>query len=183
MNKDYLAPLAVFAIVFVGTAFLITSAIVAVTNGKSSFWTSKKMRLGGMLIMLNSCIVSGCISGCQATCYDTANPDPQVTCYDVMATNVVNIDAQDFEEGKSNVITGSISDPDFDEYSYLLVNNKTKDTLLQGDFKLQPNDTTPYQRDFSVEINTKLSPGRYWFYVCKKGQIDHQYDSHQINIQ
>ena len=188
MNKDYLAPLAVFAIVFVGTAFLITSAIVSVTNGKSSFWTSKKMRLGAWLITLNSCVMSGCFPACQTTCYDTASPnnggeDPQVMCYDMPATNVVHVNTKDFEEKKSNAITGSVFDPEFDEYSYLLVRNKTNDTIQKGDFKLQVNDTVPYEHNFSIEINAKLDPGRYWFHVCKKGDLDYQFESSQINIQ
>lgn len=183
MNKEYLAPLAVFAIVFVGAAFLITSAVVSLNNGKSAFWTSKKMKLGAILITLNSCIMSGCLPSCQTTCYDTASPDPQVTCYDMPATNVVDINAEDFEQKKSNIITGTIYDPEADEYSYLFVNSKTKDTLQKGNFKLNTNDTLPYERSFSVEINAKVETGRYYFSVCRKDDYNIQFDSHQINIE
>ena len=187
MNKDFLAPLAVFAIVFVGAAFLIVAAAVWLSNGKSSFWTSKKMKLGAMLLTLNSMVVSGCFIGSQPTCYDTARPiggtDPEVMCYDMPATNVVQIDADDFEQKKSNVIKGVVFDPEGEEYSYTFVRNKTKDTLQKGDFKLSANDTIPYERTFSVEINAKLEAGRYWFNVCKYGEYDNNIESRQINIE
>ena len=42
MNKDLLSPFAVFAIVIMGSAFLIISLFVFITRGKSAFWTDKK---------------------------------------------------------------------------------------------------------------------------------------------
>ena len=51
MNKDFLAPFVVFAIVFVGAAFLIVSAAVWISRGKSEFFINKKMVLGGVLIL------------------------------------------------------------------------------------------------------------------------------------
>ena len=188
MNKDYLAPLAVFALVFVGAAFLIVSAFVWISRGKSSFWTLKKMKLGAIILTLNSFIISGCMSGCyQTTCYDTVDPnggeEPQVMCYDVVAVDVVQIEADDLEQKKSNVIKGVIFDPQQEEYSYTFVRNKTKDTLQKGDFKLAANDTIPYERTFSVEINAKLEAGRYWFNVYKFGDYANSIESKQINIE
>ena len=88
-----------------------------------------------------------------------------------------------FEQKKSNIITGTIYDPEADEYSYSLVNYKTKDTLQKGNFKLNANDTLPYERSFSVEINAKVETGRYYFSVCRKDDYNIQFDSHQINIE
>ena len=186
MNKDYLAPLAVFAILFVGAAFLIVSAAVALTNGKSAFFTSKKMKLGAILLTLNSIMVGGCFLGSQPTCYDTA--DPQVTCYDVAASNVVRFDSDSLDNVIiNNKITGFVDNPDDEEYAYSIVKDKTKDTIQKGVFKLNPQDTLSYERTFSIDVDAKLTTGRYWIHVLNKDQADNKYanpiESAQINIE
>ncbi|MBO4371766.1 MAG: hypothetical protein J5826_02430 [Bacteroidales bacterium] len=187
MNKDYLAPLAVFALVFVGAAFLIVSAFVWISRGKSSFWTSKKLKLGAIILTLNSLIISGCMSGCyQTTCYDTA--DPQVMCYDMPATNVVRIEHDSLNNVvQDNKIKGYVSEPDHEEYAYAIVKDRTNDTLQKGVFKLNANDTVSYERTFSIDVEAKLTTGRYWIKIFNIADADNKYanplESAQINIE
>lgn len=187
MNKGYLAPLALMAVIFVGAAFLIVSAAVALSKGKSSFFTSKKMKLGAILLSLNAIVSGGCLPGCQTTCYDVATrnggEDPEVLCYDVVAVNVVSIDAEDFVQRKTNLITGNIGDPTTDDYSYFLVKDKTNDTIQSGGIVLNDSDTIRYDRSFSVEIKTKLEPGTYWFFVTTADQPNFHLESYQINME
>ena len=186
MNKEYLAPLAVFAILFVGAAFLIVSAAVALTNGKSAFFTSKKMKLGAILLTLNSIMVGGCFLGSQPTCYDTA--DPQVTCYDVAASNVVMFNRDSLDNLLiNNKITGMVENPSSEEYAYAIVKEHTKDTIQKGVFKLNPNDTLSYERTFSIDVDAKLTTGRYLIKVFNKVDDSNRYaspiESAQINIE
>ena len=191
MNKDYLAPLAWIAILFVGSAFLIMSLFVFLTRGKSAFWTNKKMKLGGVLLTLTAMVNSGCVNSCQTTCYDVMDkkePDPEVMCYDVAATNVVLIDSDTLGNVLiNNKITGVVENPDYEEYAYTLLKDKTNDTLQMGILKLSENDTLSYQRTFSIEINEKLAPGRYWINVYNfKDAFDKHASSlasRQINIE
>ena len=186
MNKDYLAPFAVFAIVFVGAAFLMAAAAVSLSNGKSTFWISKKMKLGAMLLSLNSIMVSGCFLGSQPTCYDTA--DPQVMCYDMPATNVVRIEHDSLNNVvQDNKIKGYVSEPDHEEYAYAIVKDRTNDTLQEGVFKLNANDTVSYERTFSIDVEAKLTTGRYWIKIFNIADADNKYanplESAQINIE
>ena len=184
MNKDFLAPFVVFAIVFVGAAFLIVSAAVWISRGKSEFFINKKMVLGGVLISLNSMMVSGCMFGSQPTCYDTANPEPEVMCYDVPAQNVVNFDTDSSNNVViNNKITGSIFDATEEDYYYSITKDKTNDTLQQGILKVTPDDSTSYASKFSIVVKEKLASGRYWINISKSSDHDYIFDSHQINIE
>lgn len=190
MNKDLLSPFAVFAIVIMGAAFLIISLFVFITRGKSAFWTDKKMKVGGVILTLSSIVNCGCINSCQPTCYDVANRngEPEVTCYDVAMTNVVMINSDSLGNVLiDNKITGFVESPNYEEYSYILINDRSKDTLQKGTFKLSENDTIPYERTFSIEITEKLTSGRYWIKIFNPADADDKYasplESRQINIE
>ena len=150
MNNKILASI---AIIFVGIAFGTVAAIVYATRGKSAYWIDKKIKIGSILLSLTAILGSstGC-GGCQPTCYDTANPEPEITCYDV-AYEPYTIEIIKIDNTNKLEISGNINGEENGRFYYTL--SLENDTIQKAILEL---DST---RTFLIQTKQKVKSGNY----------------------
>lgn len=140
-------------LVFLGIAFVAVSLAVYLSDGKSAFWVSRKMRLGALIITLSSL---GACDGCI---------NPPNTCYEQVATDRFVIESAVNDTVKTKIsdslsFNARVSFPQSQEYSFSVVNSAGVIVLREDLFSLDSTiDST--SENFRIKINKKLNKGAY----------------------
>lgn len=170
-KKDLLAPIAIISLSII---FAIFSIAVFMTKGKSSFWISKKFKIGALLLTFTS------IVACK----------PKVSCYEPAVENWITLDGLDYnsyelvlDSSRNDTIHGYIQGVSSSNFSFnftdTLGNTILKDNViaLDGDFE-------DYNEKFDIFLKEYLIPGDYQiiFHNTEKEEQTNNSDIAGFNI-
>ena len=175
MKKEFLIPT---TIILLTAVFGIISVVVFITNGKSAFWLSKKMKIGALLLTLS-------VTSCGRF------KKPVVMCYAMPAPNSIYVNEleDDYRTIKisldtSNILTGNIYVRTSDDFSFVikdtLENYYQKDAILPLDGKF--NDDS---ENFKIELDKNLKPGVYLIQIfdTKMNELDSAISIQQYDLE
>jgi hypothetical protein len=147
-KKELIAP---FLLIGLGLAFTIICFAVFLSNGKSKKWLARKMKVGALLLTLNS------VASCEpfiTTCYDMPAP-PNSMWMNGMTESGIEILLD-----TSNVIYGSVEERQSEEFSFSIYSAENvkiqADTIIAVDGKFDN-----YSEEFKIELDTNILPGNY----------------------
>lgn len=142
-KKETLFPIIVFLL---SGVFIIVSAAVFFSRGKSKFWLSKKMKIGALLLSFSAITIQ------QQSC---------VTCYEPVATNDILIETDTVNFNIDNKIKGTIHDREGTDFSFKLTDSLRTITFQEGNILPADGMFDENTEDFIIEVDTTLETGKY----------------------
>lgn len=131
--------------------FAVISVAVFLTNGKSEKWVARKMKIGALLLTLNS------VSSCEpfiTTCYDMP-PPPNTMWVNGLTENGIELNTD-----TSHIIFGTIEERQSEDFSFAVYTDENikfqADTIISVDGKFDN-----YSEEFKIELDTNILPGNY----------------------
>lgn len=169
-NKNYLTPL---LIVFLTITFAFIGLMVFITNGKSSFWISKKIKIGALLLSLSS-VVS--FNSCTTSCYDPpAEPQNIVEINNISENNTIILN----NIQNNATISGKISECVSSEFSFAVTDKLTRqDTFQKEELIALDGAFDSRVEEFELDIINDLISGEYsliFFENYEEGSYPIQY--------
>ncbi|MEN8251316.1 MAG: hypothetical protein ABFS32_20460 [Bacteroidota bacterium] len=149
-KKDWYVPILVIGL---SAVFVIVSLAVFLTKGKSSYWLSKKLKIGGLIISLTAITQQACTS----SCYDPIPPN-NFTVDDVYQydNDTVNIDF-----AVTNKLTGVIHQRNGEDFSFNLIDNLQSDTVQRDDIMPLDGKYDNTTEEFEIVLEPSLPSGSY----------------------
>ncbi len=149
-KNEYLVPVIVIVLTVV---FAFVSFAVFLSHGKSSFWLSKKMKIGALLISLTVITQQSCIV---ATCYDPVPPN-YLEVDGINYNDTLNIDLQ-----INNSIPGTIFlNEGGKDFSFNITDSTKTDTIQRGNILPLDGIFNSSNEDFEIKVDTNLQSGIY----------------------
>lgn len=148
-DKENLTPI---AIIILTCLFVIISAAVYLTKGKSKFWIAKKIKIGAMLLTVSS-IVPSC------SCYDDSYEYPMIPSFSITTSDFNDVPSVNLNV--DNTIKGTINDRTGTEFYFSLTDTLYTDTLQYE--KILPLDGAfdSDKENFMIEIDENTNSGLY----------------------
>lgn len=166
-KKELITPI---AIILLSVVFAIICIAVFLTKGKSSFWISKKFRIGAMLLTFTS------VMACK----------PTVTCYEPMPSDWITLDSINWETSELNIdssenekITGKISGATDSVYSYNFADT-IGNVLVKNNLQIKDGTFDEFDEEFEILETNSLNTGLYVLQFYKKNK-DNQNDTNFVN--
>lgn len=152
MNKrDLTGPVLIIGLSFV---FIVVSFGVFLSRGKSSFWISKKMRIGSLLLSLTAITNQSCdLIG--TNCYDPAPPN-YFEIDNTDYSNVIEVDVK-----VNNKLTGLLHDRNGVDFSFNLTDTLNTDTVQVGEIKVIDGMFDSSTEEIVIELDTNLQTNTY----------------------
>lgn len=148
MKKEWWVYMAILAI---SAVFLFVSLMVFIYGTKSPKWTARKMRIGGILLTLNSLIAT-----------QACNREPEVMCYETVATDQMWLEPMNEGEttfSKFDTVNGAISYPQSDTFSYRIVSTEQK--IIEKNDIFPQKDSASSFYSFNLKFPHNIQPGKY----------------------
>ncbi len=168
IKKEILFPIAIIALSII---FSIIVFAVFLSNGKSKFWISKKMRIGAVILSLSSFSVQqACV-----TCYEPAMDDMYE--FERDSTGTLSINLSD-----SSRVVGTIYSRMSSVYSFSITSSELdNDTLDLGEILPADGSYDEPTEDVYFDIDTSLNEGVYKLNIFKvKSDIQNMNEPYYI---
>jgi len=172
-----------FSVSLLVTGLTILFALAAIalflSNGKSKFWTAKKIKFGAMILTLTVTTQS---CGFFINCYAPEKPEmPENNIEIILLSDTVNLNES------TRFINGRIYNRISQEFSYRLQND-TVDTLIYSENIIADDGVfDDYTEEFTIELDTATEPGNYIFQLFdinkeEQNNVEYAKFEHFINI-
>ncbi len=147
-KKNFITPTLVVGLSLI---FIVVSLGVFLSNGKSRFWISKKIKVGAMLLSLTTLAMvnQSCVN-----CYDPA-PENEIV-MDTDDSYVVKADLN-----VSNKLTGILYDRNMEDFSFNIINESGADTVQVGEIQAADGKFDEGTEEIVIELDSGLPTSTY----------------------
>ena len=167
LKKEILIPC---YIIVLSIVFVIISALVIITKGRTSL-LKKKLKIGAMIISLTA-MVSGCGPGPQpmVLCYEMVLPD----CFEISESKYVNDEDYVGEEisvdlSLNAILKGTIIYREAKEFSFIIAD--TKNTIKQrGEISPYDGEFDSETEKFEIAVDPEIPSGIYYLHLYNVAQ-------------
>ena len=171
MNKrDLITPVLIIGLSLI---FIVITLGVFLSNGKSRFWISKKIKIGSLLLSLTTVTYQSCTN-----CYDPAMPN-YFELDNVDYSNVIEIDIT-----ANNKLTGLLHDRNGVDFSFNLTDTLNTDTVQVGDITAADGKFDSNTEEIVIELDTILQTNKYILnlYQEKQSNQTHPTSSYLLDL-
>lgn len=151
-KNEYLVPV---GIVLLSIVFSVVCFMVFISKGKSAYWISRKMRVGGLLLTLTA------LMNLNHSCDRDKKNAPMVNCYDVMPEMYISLEKDTVYMNNSNLITGSVYGYSDNTFSYNITDTSSTISLQKGLLVAKDGQFNGDTEAFEIALDSSLKTGRY----------------------
>ncbi|MEN8251315.1 MAG: hypothetical protein ABFS32_20455 [Bacteroidota bacterium] len=153
-------------------AFIIVSFAVYLTKGKSTYWLSKKLKIGGLLIGLTTTAVThqSCV-----TCYDYNEPMPD-NYFELDGMDYYN-DTLDIDFSVTNKISGAVYSRYGEDLVFSVRDSLMVDTVQTGEILPLDGIFDEEKEEFEIELDSALKSSIYHLSLYDAKVPDQSYNN------
>jgi len=153
MNKnEFIVPIVV---IFLSGVFALVSLMVFLSKGSSSFWISKKIKIGALLLTLTAVTQQSCETT-TSSCYAPPAIINEIEIAGTDNNNNLKVNL-DIDNQLSCIIQGRESS----YYSFNITNIDGSDTIQRSDINALDGSFDSYVEPFNIDIDTTIQNGNY----------------------